>query len=50
MIIVEDMKLRKICAKRVTRLLNDEQNKRCEQVYQNILKELETEPDMSSRE
>ena len=41
--------MRKICAKMVSRLLNDEQKECRVQICQNILKELETEPDMLSR-
>ena len=49
-IITKDLGMRNICAKMGQRLLNDELKKRCmQQVCQDILKELETEPDMLSR-
>ena len=41
--------MRKICAKMVPRLLNDEQKEHRVQVCQDILKQLETELDLLSR-
>ena len=46
---MEDLGKRKICAKIVPRLLNNEQKEHCVQLCQDILKELETEPYMLSR-
>ena len=43
-IITEDLGMRKICAKMVPRLLNEEQKKWQVQVCQDILEQLETEP------
>ena len=48
-IIIEDPGMRKVCAKMILRLLNDEQKEPRGQVFQGILKELETEPDMLNR-
>ena len=47
--IMKDLGMKKISAKTVPRLLNDEQKKGRVQVFQGILKELETEPDRLSR-
>ena len=43
-IITKDLEMRKICAKMVPRLLNEEQKERRVQVCQDILEQLETEP------
>ena len=48
-IITEDVGMRKVCAKMAPRLLNDGQKKNRVQVCQDILKQLETEPDLLSR-
>ena len=48
-IITKDLGMRKICAKMVPSLLNDGQKEHGVQVYQDILKRLETEPDLLSR-
>ena len=48
-IITEDLGMRKICAKMVPRLLNEGQKERRMQVCQNILKQLETEPNLLKR-
>ena len=48
-IITEDLEMKKICAKMVPRLLNEGQKKRCVQVYQDILEQLETEPNLLKR-
>ena len=45
-IITENLGIRKICAKMVPRLLNEGQKERCVQVCQDILEQLETEPDL----
>ena len=41
--------MRKICAKMVSRLLNEQQKERRVQVYHDILEELETEPNLLGR-
>ena len=43
-IITEDLGMRKICEKMVPRLLNEGQKEQCVQVCQDILEQLETEP------
>ena len=43
-IITEDLNMRKVCAKMVPRLLNDDQKDRRVQVCQDILERLETDP------
>ena len=48
-IITEDLGIRKICAKMVPRLLNEEQKERHVQVCQDILEQLETEPNLLKR-
>ena len=48
-IITEDLKMRKICAKMVPRLLNEGQKEQRVQVCQGILKQLETEPNLLKR-
>ena len=48
-VITEDLKMRKICTKMASRLLNDRQKEHRVQVCQDILKRLETEPDLLSR-
>ena len=48
-IIMEDMGMRKICAKMVLRLLNEAQKERRVQVCQDILEQLETEPNLLKR-
>ncbi|KAK8395421.1 hypothetical protein O3P69_006220 [Scylla paramamosain] len=48
-IITEDLGMRKVCAKMVPRLLNDDQKGRRMQVCQDILERLETEPDLLRR-
>ena len=45
-IIMEDLGKRKICAKMVPKLLNERQNERRVQVCQDILEQLETEPNL----
>ena len=48
-IITEDLGIRKICAKIVPRLLNEGQKERRVQVCQNVLEQLETEPNLLKR-
>ena len=48
-IITEDLEMRKICANMVPRLLNEGQKERRVQVCQDILKQLETEPNLLKR-
>ena len=48
-IITEDLRMRKICAKMIPRLLNEEQKKRRVQVCQDILEQLETEHNLHKR-
>ena len=48
-IITEDRGMRKICAKMVPRSLNEEQKERRVQVCQDILEQLETEPNLQKR-
>ena len=48
-IITEDLGMRKICAKMVPRLLNERQKERLVQVCQDILEQLETEPNLLKR-
>ena len=48
-IITEDLGMRKICAKMVLRLLNEGQKERRVQVCQDILEQLETEPNLLKR-
>ena len=48
-IITEDLGMRKICAKMVPRLLNEGQKERCVQESQDILEQLETEPNLLKR-
>ena len=48
-IITEDLRMRKVCAKMVARLLNDGQKENRVQVCQDILKQLEITPDLLSR-
>ena len=48
-IITEDLGMRKICAKMVPRLLNERQKERRVQVCQDILEQLETEPNLLKR-
>ena len=48
-IIMEDLGMRKICAKMVPGSLNDGQKEHHVQVYQDILKQLETELNLLSR-
>ena len=48
-IITEDLGMRKICAKMVSRLLNEGQKERRVQACQDILKLLETEPNLLKR-
>ena len=48
-IITEDLEMRNICAKMVPRLLNDGQKEQRVQVCQDILEELETEPNLLKR-
>ena len=48
-IITEDLGMRKVCAKMVSRLLNDGQKENRVQVCQDILKQLEITPDLLSR-
>ena len=45
-IITEDLGMRKICAKMVPRLLNETQKERRVQVCQDVLEQLETEPNL----
>jgi len=48
-IITEDLGMRKICAKMVSRLLNEGQKERPVQVCRDILEQLETEPNLLKR-
>ena len=48
-IIVEDLGMRKICPKMVPRWLNKGQKERCVQACQDILEQLETEPNLLKR-
>ena len=48
-IITKDLGMRKICAKMVPRLLSEEQKERCVLVRQDVLKQLETEPNLQER-
>ena len=48
-IITKHLGMRKICAKMVPRLLNEQQKERCVQVCHDILEELETEPNLLGR-
>ena len=48
-IITEDLGMRKICAKIVPKLLDDDQKKRRVEVCQDILKHLQTEPNLLQR-
>ena len=48
-IIMEDLGIRKICAKMVPRLLNEGQKDRRVQVCQDILEQLETAPNLLKR-
>ena len=48
-IITEDLGMRKICAKMVPKLLNDDQKERRVEVCQGILGHLQTEPDLLQR-
>jgi len=48
-IIIEDLGMRKICAKMVPRLLNERQKVRRVQVCRDILEQLETEPNLLKR-
>ena len=48
-IIMEDLGMKKICAKMVLRLLNEGQKKQHVQVYQDILEQLKTEPNLLKR-
>ena len=48
-IITEDLRMRKICAKMVPRLLNEGQKEQRVQVCQDILEHLETEPNLLKR-
>ena len=43
---MEDLEIRKICAKMVPRLLNEGQKKRRVQVCQDVLEQFETEPNL----
>ena len=45
----EDVGMSKICAKMIPRLLNEGQKERCVQVCQDILEQLETEPNLLKR-
>ena len=45
-ITAEDLGMRKICAKIVPRLLNEGQQERHVEVYQDILEQIETEPNL----
>ena len=49
MIITEKLGIRKICAKKVPRLLTNEQKERHVEVYQDILTPLETNPNLLGR-
>ena len=48
-IITKHLGMRKICAKMVPRLLNEQQKERRVQVCRDILEELETEPNLLGR-
>ena len=48
-IITEDLGMRKICAKMVPKLLDDDQRERRVEVCQDILEHLQTEPDLLQR-
>ena len=48
-IIVEELRMRKICAKMFPRLSTDEQKERCMEVCQDILTRLETDPNLLGR-
>ena len=48
-IIMKHLGMRKICAKMVPRLLNEQQKERCVQVCHDFLEELETEPNLLGR-
>ena len=48
-IITKDLQMRNICAKMVTRLLNDRQKEHSVQVCPDILKRLENEPELLSK-
>ena len=48
-IITEDLGMRKICAKMVPKLLDDDQKERRVEVCQDILEHLQTEPDLLQR-
>ncbi|ROT70225.1 hypothetical protein C7M84_011507, partial [Penaeus vannamei] len=48
-ILTEDLDMRKVCAKMVPKLLNDDQKDQRMQVCQDILERLETEPDFLRR-
>ena len=48
-IIMEDLRMRKICAKMVPRLLNEGQKERRVQVWQDISEQLKTEPNLLKR-
>ena len=48
-IITEDLGVRKICAKMVPKLLDDDQKERRMEVYQDILEHLQTEPNLLQR-
>ena len=48
-IFTEDLGIRKICAKMVPKLLENEQKERCVEVCQDILEHLQTEPDLLQR-
>ena len=45
-IITEDLGMRKICAKMVPKLLDDDQKERRVEVCQDIFEHLQTEPDL----
>ena len=51
MIIIKDLGMRKVCEKKkiVLRLLNEDQEKRCLQVYQEVIERLKAEPDILRR-
>ena len=48
-IIMKDLGMRKICTKMVPKLLDDDQKERRVEVCQDILKHLQTEPDLLQR-
>ena len=48
-ITTEDLRMKKICAKMVPRLLNERQKERRVQVCQDIFEQLETEPNLLKR-